>query len=119
MRLIGADRTEDEAGRRSAVAVFLAALSSENPRLTPLTQALAAALRETPSNKKPQRAACRLFRVGRKQARYGSRGAYVRARARRVESGRAEWACACAARVCVEVCVCGACTLTSRPLNFA
>lgn len=25
---------------------------------------------------------------------------------RRVESGGAEWACACAFRVCVEVCVC-------------
>lgn len=42
----------DGAGQRSGV--FLATLSSENPRLTPLTEALAAALRETPSNKKLQ-----------------------------------------------------------------
>lgn len=111
------DQTEDEAGQRSGV--FLATLSSENPWLTPLTEALAAALRETPSNKKLQRAACRLFSGGCKQARYGLRGAYVHVCAHRVESGRAEWACACAFRVCVEVCVCGVCTLTSRPLNFA
>lgn len=52
VQLICTDQTVDEAGQRSSV--FLATLSSENPRLTPLTEALAAALRETPSNKKLQ-----------------------------------------------------------------
>lgn len=61
VQLICTDQTVDEAGQRSGV--FLATLSSENPWLTPLTQALAVALRETPSNKKLQWAACRLFWV--------------------------------------------------------
>lgn len=145
VQLVCVNQTEDKTRAVHWWCIFIAMPSSENPQLTPPPEALAPALRETPSNKELQQAARCLFWAAVDRAAMLS-GLLVRFSESMMcwggsvcvcvclcggeENSRTVGTCmlfskACTAKghVCVEVCLCVVClnvhVVTSRPLNLA